>query len=765
MSGKKCSKKITINGQKILLKDVVVYAFDGERLRRIRHKDQLPVDGLGAGINVAVAPKHTEVSSDDILQLESALRAGKSESPLENWSVAVSHSPRKNTTGKSEKRLILGEGGLGFASPTAEELYVLAANFRSNDTFYESVDARAQRMRELVQALVKEDPLVLPELVEQLCSKSKSRTAALTIAVDAAVAGHKNANDLIMLALKRPDDPGLVLQYAKDTYGRLPRSVRKAAAAAAVLHYTETAVLRFDKKRTQSVNGESTTSGGFTFADVLASTHPTPSSKAQAALFAHLSGQPADTTLLPTISTMSELRSGTNEERQQALSKAAKFATAVFTNNDKPPMDRVTKTLLSCDWRALSSIAPINEKRSELKEKSAALSVEIEQLYSESKKEYNHARYLTKKISRIKYLEQTKKLSEADTLGLLKSLHADEAQFYASSERSKQKAESLKKDRDLIDNQAKHAVSREQVEVALVNMSYKDTLMNLTTTLDAQVSKAAMDYVKERIANPSDSDYNTTLSDLIRATKAVSEYTIATTEKSVEYKDDYYGWGRPSWVTTTTDFDDALGKAAQSVVGENLQSLSGKKVLVMVDGSGSMFAEVSTRHGDLRSQVYSGLRRDEVASFVAGAIVAGAPEATVDTYAYDTSATLVEVSENTDTIEVARTISAATRGGGTDTWAATLNSWNEHDVVVILTDEQTSWSFDENRGPGGGYYGYGYWDSEEPKISTLPAHVQVVTCNLAGDDGAHVRPSDRTHRVAGMTDELFEVIGAAASLI
>lgn len=76
-------------------------------------------------------------------------------------------------------------------------------------------------------------------------------------------------------------------------------------------------------------------------------------------------------------------------------------------------------------------------------------------------------------------------------------------------------------------------------------------------------------------------------------------------------------------------------------------------------------------------------------------------------------------------------------GGGTDTAGATRATFDRHDRVVILTDEQANWGGD----PG----------------AVLPTSVPLYTWNLAGYQHGHTGGPNR-HTFGGLTDKGFDMI-------
>lgn len=79
-------------------------------------------------------------------------------------------------------------------------------------------------------------------------------------------------------------------------------------------------------------------------------------------------------------------------------------------------------------------------------------------------------------------------------------------------------------------------------------------------------------------------------------------------------------------------------------------------------------------------------------------------------------------------------------GGGTDTPGAIARNYRNHDRVIILTDEQTSFS------------------ARGTVDSTVPADKHLFTFNLAGDRAGHAPTGRFRHSFGGLTDACFPLI-------
>jgi hypothetical protein len=152
----------------------------------------------------------------------------------------------------------------------------------------------------------------------------------------------------------------------------------------------------------------------------------------------------------------------------------------------------------------------------------------------------------------------------------------------------------------------------------------------------------------------------------------------------------------------------------------NIPALPGR-TLVLIDVSGSMRTALSAR---------STLTRAEATSLFGVALAKRCADA--DVVAYDTNAWSVDV--NHSALRVANEVSRL-GGGGTYTFQTLAATYNGHDRVVILTDEQA-------------HYGQG------PTLSC-----PLYTFNVGGYRVAHTPQGERgSYAFGGLTDAGFRVI-------
>lgn len=192
------------------------------------------------------------------------------------------------------------EGGPGYTRDARSELFLAVVGaFVAEDSFYETGDARLDRVRQLTHTVALEqaqthDGLIpvgmlwLTDFVRWLRGEGNIRTAAIVIAAEAVAAwveaGRKTstkmparARALVSAAIRRADEPGELLAYWMSRYGRpVPNSIKRGLADAVEAQYSEYSLLKYD-----------TSKAGVRFGDVIGLARPVPKDDRQAALFRH----------------------------------------------------------------------------------------------------------------------------------------------------------------------------------------------------------------------------------------------------------------------------------------------------------------------------------------------------------------------------------------------------------------------------------------------------------------------------------------------
>ncbi|MFF3287703.1 TROVE domain-containing protein [Streptomyces sp. NPDC003023] len=158
----------------------------------------------------------------------------------------------------------------------------------------------------------------------------------------------------------------------------------------------------------------------------------------------------------------------------------------------------------------------------------------------------------------------------------------------------------------------------------------------------------------------------------------------------------------------------------------NVPALPGR-TLVLVDRSGSMWAPLSDR---------SELNRADAAAIFGTAVAMRAAEADLVQFGTGHSVIVHDREES-----VLKVLGRFGNLGGTDTTAAVRAHYRGHDRVLIVTDEQASYS--RHGGP----------------TEQIPARVPVYTWNLAGHRAGHgPSNSGNRHTFGGLSDAAFRMV-------
>ncbi|MFF4777566.1 TROVE domain-containing protein [Microtetraspora fusca] len=159
---------------------------------------------------------------------------------------------------------------------------------------------------------------------------------------------------------------------------------------------------------------------------------------------------------------------------------------------------------------------------------------------------------------------------------------------------------------------------------------------------------------------------------------------------------------------------------------DNLPLLAGR-TLILVDQSGSM---------DNRLGRQSELTRADAAAAFGSALAVRAQHA--DLYQFGYEHDRVEFHRADSTLRILGQF----RGmGGTETAAAVRATYDGHDRVVILTDEQAN----------------GGWGGANPTM-LVPDNIPVYTWNLAGYEHGHGADGPNRYTFGGLSDKGFEMI-------
>lgn len=183
------------------------------------------------------------------------------------------------TTASQTPDRLTHQGGAGFTRDAKSELFLTAVtHLHGKGTFYEDADARATRLRTLIEQVAHDDPDWLAHFIPWLRDEAGIRTAAVVAAVEYARAGAPDARAVVARTFQRADEPAEALAYFHSRYGRrVPKALKKGLADACVRLYDEQTILKYDSARHATRP-----------ADVIALCHPRPRDERQSAVFTML---------------------------------------------------------------------------------------------------------------------------------------------------------------------------------------------------------------------------------------------------------------------------------------------------------------------------------------------------------------------------------------------------------------------------------------------------------------------------------------------
>lgn len=189
----------------------------------------------------------------------------------------AAHTQRSKTRAKDKARAtaptsigarpiktLTRNAGVGFKGDNAHvELFNAAVNGFFSDGFYETGDTRIKRLRELVPEC---DPAWLAKFIPWLRNEAHMRSAPMVLAAEYVHTFSGDGRSVVTSALQRADEPGEILAYWIDTYGRpVPSALKRGISDACQRLYTERNLMRYD-------GGDK----AWKFGDVIEMTHPKP---------------------------------------------------------------------------------------------------------------------------------------------------------------------------------------------------------------------------------------------------------------------------------------------------------------------------------------------------------------------------------------------------------------------------------------------------------------------------------------------------------
>jgi hypothetical protein len=183
-------------------------------------------------------------------------------------------SPVASTSRTSDTQTY--NAGPGFTRDPKSELFLLAvSNFVGEDTFYEAAGDRDNRYAALVAQVTQTDPEWIAGFAPYLREKMRMRSASVVMAAEYVKAGGPNGRGVVDSVLKRADEPGEMLAYWTNRYGRpYPQAVKRGVADAVKRLYTERNHLKYDGSGNR-----------WRFGHVIEMVHPDPRDDRQSALF------------------------------------------------------------------------------------------------------------------------------------------------------------------------------------------------------------------------------------------------------------------------------------------------------------------------------------------------------------------------------------------------------------------------------------------------------------------------------------------------
>ena len=796
MGNKKiCSKNLNVDGKLYSFADHAFFALSvtGEAIR-IRHYRDLVKTGakvssgrylgdevtnariLDARRIVAMDPYAVRIlvvptkNSTDPLFTESSIRTARdileldlynntfNQMPTSPYAVGSTYDGRRaKISTKLARARLTWEGGLAEGRSDIDELKLLAQSNRSSDAYYDTAEDRNGRQRSLVTKLTKSSPDSLRELVYALRQKDGLRTSAIMIAVDAIVCGHPQGRILLESALLRPDEPALALSYYLSTYASgssksLPNPLKKALASSAVRLYTDKSAANFDKVRSISVSDRSKKVKPVVFADVIALTNPKVAiDSEQYFLFEDLRNNTFKT---PLRKIKRHLLNINREDRLNALKMEAAKVTTALANGEKYRSDYgdlpwqfltslvATGNVAVASARKKADAAAASLLTFENSPESIAIRKEARRLHTRVRDSYGNRAHVVSSSgpSREPTAEErahvrVKKKDARDQLSAycLTPEYINYIEQRRALHVAKRSALNDLKKASIIPG----SIPKEVFEITVPSMSVSQIMFLLGAIERSDVDESIIKYVESTI----EQEESLRLPDILRSVRGLSIGNIRS-NLSTFSSPGGMSLSQSLWTGfEPSRWESAFTKNIDRKISAMLPDVSDKKVLILVDGSGSMFSEVSMRANDKRTANYSSLSCAEVASFVASAIGSKcSPDSEVVLYSALEDSQKVSVKESS-VLESTRNIVANILGGGTETGKVLGHYVKDHDFVVVLTDEQFSDSL--------------------PSGSPVH-HTPMLTVNFAGHSGA-ISDSPLHKVISGWSEEAFFAVNAMAA--
>lgn len=239
-------------------------------------------------------------------------------------------------------------------------------------------------------------------------------------------------------------------------------------------------------------------------------------------------------------------------------------------------------------------------------------------------------------------------------------------------------------------------------EALLPSMGYMAKLRSLRRLEEAGVSDDVLDILCDELADP----YN-----VVNSRQLPLRFLSAFKQTSLRF---------------AYPLEQALNQSLK-----NVPELKGN-TLILLDRSGSMY------YGNIGKN--SSLTYGEAANLFAASLALRAEKA--DLVAFASHCVRVPFYKGSQSVLQLANQKTSVDGGGTFLRDALNSSYNNHDRVVVLTDEQSHYSYTGNL----------------ENTSTIPDHVPMYTFNLAGYKSAFAASGLNRYTFGGLNDQGFKTI-------
>ena len=213
------------------------------------------------------------------------------------------------------------EGARAYEMDTKMALYSLVVTSTLEKTFYEGANQRMERLRSLIETVVKEDPTFVARLAVYARNHMNLRSVPLVLAVE--LARHHKGDDLVRRTLnkviQRADELTELLAYYQQANGR--KGPKKLGALSKQVQYgIADAFNRFDAYQFAKYNRDTEVR----LRDALFLAHPVPKDDAQQALFDKIATESLESPETWEVAlTRAGQAAGADEELKEVLKRGA----------------------------------------------------------------------------------------------------------------------------------------------------------------------------------------------------------------------------------------------------------------------------------------------------------------------------------------------------------------------------------------------------------------------------------------------------------